>query len=226
MSGRTIAIGDIHGCATALAALLEAIAPRPEDVIVTLGDYVDRGPDSRGVIEQLIDLSKRCTLVPILGNHEEMLLRALANPTSGALQRWLSAGGNTTLSSYGFDEGASDLPPEHLAFLESCVPWYETETHLFFHANYDENTPPDQLSVKQLRWDSLRERMPMRHISGKTAIVGHTAHKNGEIFDRGYLKCLDTYCYGGGWLTALDVHQGRFWQANLAGQLRDCSMPR
>ena len=76
---RTIAIGDIHGCSAALDALLEAIRPRPEDCIVTLGDYINRGPDSRGVIERLIELKDRCRLVPLLGNHEEMLFEALAD---------------------------------------------------------------------------------------------------------------------------------------------------
>ena len=79
MKARTIAIGDIHGCSAALDALLNAIRPRPEDCIVTLGDYINRGPDSRGVIERLIELKDRCRLVPLLGNHEEMLFEALAD---------------------------------------------------------------------------------------------------------------------------------------------------
>jgi len=66
MPPRTIAIGDIHGCSRALDALLSAIEPRPEDVIVTLGDYVNRGPDSKGVLERLIALEGQCTVVPIL----------------------------------------------------------------------------------------------------------------------------------------------------------------
>ncbi len=74
MRPRTIAIGDIHGCSRALEALLAAIGPRPEDVIVTLGDYVNRGPDSRGVLDRLIALEGQCTLVPILGNHDQTLL--------------------------------------------------------------------------------------------------------------------------------------------------------
>src|SRR5262245_37847694 len=73
---RTIAIGDVHGCSTALAALLDAIGPVESDTVVTLGDYIDRGPDSKGVIEQLIALEQRCRLVPLLGNHEEMILGA------------------------------------------------------------------------------------------------------------------------------------------------------
>ena len=71
---RTIAIGDIHGCSAALAKLIELIELQPDDVLVPLGDFVDRGIDSKGVIHQLISLGDRCRLVPILGNHEEMML--------------------------------------------------------------------------------------------------------------------------------------------------------
>jgi serine/threonine protein phosphatase 1 len=73
---RTIAIGDIHGCSDALASILLAIDPKPSDTIICLGDYVDKGHDSKGVLELLIELSGRCRLVPILGNHEEQMLRA------------------------------------------------------------------------------------------------------------------------------------------------------
>src|SRR4051794_40341473 len=87
MPDRLFAIGDIHGCSIALKTLLDAIDPRPDDAIVTLGDYVDWGPDSRSVIQQLIDLSGRCHLVPLFGNHEEMLLQALESDS--ALRAWL-----------------------------------------------------------------------------------------------------------------------------------------
>ena len=72
--GRIITIGDVHGCSVALRTLIEAIQPTPLDTLVFLGDYIDRGPDSRGVIEQVIALGERCQVVPLLGNHEEMLL--------------------------------------------------------------------------------------------------------------------------------------------------------
>ena len=71
--GRTIAVGDIHGCSVALTAVLQAAAPQPEDTIITLGDHIDRGPDSRGVIERLLALAGRCRLIPLLGNHEMLL---------------------------------------------------------------------------------------------------------------------------------------------------------
>jgi serine/threonine protein phosphatase 1 len=66
-TARIIAIGDIHGCSAALSAILAAIEPGHDDLVVTLGDYVDRGPDSRGVIERLIQLDRECWLVSILG---------------------------------------------------------------------------------------------------------------------------------------------------------------
>ena len=95
---RTIAIGDIHGCSAALRAILDAIRPMPDDLIVTLGDYVDRGPDSRGVLERLIELAGECRLVPILGNHDDMLIQALDGLHATT---FLAMGGTATLASYG-----------------------------------------------------------------------------------------------------------------------------
>src|SRR6185295_18366301 len=96
--GRVIAIGDIHGCSVALATLLDGMNVRPDDTIVMLGDAVDRGPDSAGVINQLIALGKRTNLVNILGNHEQMLLEAVAGEIP--VQEWLYHGGAQTLDAY------------------------------------------------------------------------------------------------------------------------------
>ncbi len=84
---RTIAIGDIHGCSIALASLVRLIDPRPDDVIVTLGDYIDRGIDSKGVIDQLIELQRRCRLIPNLGNHEQMMIVTVRPSALPALLR-------------------------------------------------------------------------------------------------------------------------------------------
>src|SRR3954451_13534332 len=135
MPARTIAIGDIHGCSAALDALLDALRPRPEDTIVTLGDYINRGPDSRGVLDRLIDLGRWCRLVPVLGNHEEMLFEALAG--SYPLDYFLGVGGDATLDSYGPGRDPSIIPKEHLGFLRGCLDFHETDTHVFTHAGYD-----------------------------------------------------------------------------------------
>jgi serine/threonine protein phosphatase 1 len=214
---RTIAIGDIHGCAIALAKLIEAVAPRPEDIVVPLGDYVDRGIDSRGVIDQLISLADRCQLVPILGNHEEMLLHASADVWS--FQFWMRCGGKVCLDSYGSTGDIELVPASHLAFLKSCRTYFETEQHFFVHANYKPDVPLKRLDIFTLYWCSLRDYVPpMRHCSGKVAIVGHTPQP--EVLDLGYLKCLDTGCCNGGWLTAMDVNSGQIWQVNERGELR------
>ena len=222
MPGRTIAVGDIHGCSRALRALADAVDPRPEDVLVFLGDYIDRGPDSRGVLEQVMDLAERCIVVPLLGNHEEMLLAALSDRE--ALRRWLSCGGTATVRSYGWTpgrrRGLADLfPEEHLFFLRACQPYYETGTHIFVHAGYLPDLPMGQQPGAALRW-RVTDAKTQPHCSGKVAVVGHTMQRSGEVLDLGFLKCIDTNCHRGGWLTAVDVEAGKVWQADSQGRLR------
>ena len=218
MSGRTIAIGDIHGCSTALRAILDSIQPNSTDTIITLGDYVDRGPDTKGVIDQLIELQALCHLVPIMGNHEEMMLSVIRDGLPPF--RWLQFGGVDTLDSYGFSGDMQVIPESHLAFFESLVDYYENDRFFFVHANYEEQIPIDQQSIESLRWIKLTERVPGPHQNGKKAILGHTHDRGGEIFSLAHLICLDTYCYGGGWLTAMDVDTGQRWQASAEGVLR------
>lgn len=218
MSQRLIAIGDIHGCRTALETLLEAIQPTENDTIVTLGDYIDRGPDSRGVIDTLIRLGERTQLVGVLGNHEEMMMEVLHH--GEAHHSWLRYGGVETLDSYGFDGDLDFLPPEHQEFLNSLGDFYTSGDYFFTHAAYDPEIALEEQEVEMLRWYSLTNGIPQRHISGKTAVVGHTANRDGEILDCEHLICLDTYCYGGGWLTAMEVNSRQVWQANQRGEIR------
>jgi len=230
MAGRTIAIGDIHGCADALAALIEAIEPAADDTIVALGDFIDRGPDSRAVIEQAIALAGRCRLVPLLGNHEELLLDALRDPA--AVERWLRCGGTQTLRSYGGKpDGATQpiaslIPSSHLEFIGSCRPYFETVTHLFVHAGVVAELPIDQQPGLALLWRVTHAKTAQPHCSGKTLIVGHTPQSSGEVLDLGFLICIDTDCVRGGWLTALDIQSGQLWQANRQGTTRTGELRR
>jgi predicted phosphodiesterase len=127
VAGRTIAIGDIHGCATALETLLETLAPTSDDLIITLGDYVDRGPESRRVIDLLLDLEQRCELIALLGNHDLMLLRSIEHEI--AHKFWMQVGGVQTLASYG--GSLEKIPPDHLEFFHRLVPYHETDEFLF-----------------------------------------------------------------------------------------------
>ena len=171
--GRVFAIGDIHGCSTALRALLEAIDPCPEDTVVILGDFMDCGPDSKGVVEQLIALSNRCRLTCLLGNHEEMLLNALESRSE--LRYWLKLGGKQTINSYcAYGADLEMIPPAHVKFIRGCRAYFETETHIFVHANYDPDLPIERTSGTRLRWESLDLDRLRPHCSGKTVVVGHT----------------------------------------------------
>lgn len=134
---RVLAIGDIHGCFQALVALAEAVKFRPDDLIVTMGDCIDRGLNSAGVLDWLIARSKTNKLVALRGNHEVMMLRA--RDDASQIREWLANGGDATLASYSplGDEGKLiDVPDEHWNFIENeCRNWFETDSHFFVHAN-------------------------------------------------------------------------------------------
>lgn len=212
---RTIAIGDIHGCAAALECLIAAIEPARDDRLIFLGDYVDRGPDSKGVIDQLLALRGRCETIFLLGNHEIMLRSMLVGPLT---EIWLQLGGLETVTSYG--GSLANVPRRHVEFLLGLLPYYETDSALFVHANYDARLPLAEQTEQMLYWEHLGDEMPGQHFSGKRAFVGHTPQMSGEVGRFGHLTCLDTFCFGGGWLTALDVDTGQLWQASAAGELR------
>jgi serine/threonine protein phosphatase 1 len=225
--GRTIAIGDIHGCPDALAALVAAIEPGPDETLVALGDYIDRGPNGRGVLDALVALGRRCRLIPLLGNHEELLLDALRDIAN--LRRWLTLGGPETLRSYGWAPGgprralADLIPRAHREFLVGCRQYYETSSHIFVHAGYVPEFPLNTQPGEALRWRVTDAGSARPHCSGKVAVVGHTPQLSGEVLDLGFLVCIDTNCARGGWLTALDTGTGHIWQADRGGRLRSGS---
>ena len=206
---RTIAIADIHGCFDALASILRAIDPKHDDTIICLGDYVDRGADSKGVLDMLINLAGDWRLIPILGNHDEMMLKA--RKSKPAFREWMEIGGIATLDSYEATGLINVVPANHFQFLQSCRPFFETDTHFLVHANYDPHLPLDQQEVRTLRWLSLQDHVPGPHVSGKIAVVGHTPQP--EVLNLGHLICLDTGCGFGGKLTAMEMESGEVWQA-------------
>ena len=221
MPERHLAIGDIHGCAAALAALLAAVQPASDDVMVTLGDYVDRGPDSKGVIELLLALGTRCRHVALRGNHELMMLDAMRS--DAWLSSWLNAGGKATLASYG--ESFDDLPSDHLDFLTNTLqPFYECDTHFFVHANARAGQPLEEQSDAARYWQKFRD--PEAHMSGKIMVCGHTPQASGVPIRNDHAICIDTKVYADdGWLTCLDVASGKIWQANESGDTRESSIP-
>jgi serine/threonine protein phosphatase 1 len=212
---RIIAIGDIHGCSLALESIIEAIDPDESDAIITLGDYVDKGPDTPGVLDQLIALRRRCRLFPLLGNHDQVMMAAVFGQVEPRL--WLEMDGDKTIEAYG---AIRDIPPEHMDFLASCELCLESDKHIFMHACYEPRLPLKEQEIETLLWTGLRGYLPEPHYSGKRAIVGHTSQKNGKILDAGHIVCIDTHCCGGKWLTAMDINSGQVWQTDRDGNLR------
>lgn len=218
MSGRLIAIGDIHGCIHALDAVLDEIQPNQHDQLVVLGDVIDQGWESSLVVERLIGLDDECTLVRLKGNHEEMFLSAYAS--EGLRRYWELAGGVATLNSYRFGADLLDIPELHRQFLGEALDYHETEQHIFVHANYQFDLPMDEQTPDMMHWALMEPEMARPHQSGKTVVVGHTEQANGEVLDLGFAKCIDTACWRCGWLTAMEVNSGQIWQASRFGQLR------
>src|SRR6476646_9765377 len=127
---RVLAIGDIHGCLKAFDDVLAWVAPTPEDKIVLLGDYVDRGPDSRGVIDRILELRRHLDLICLRGNHEQMMVAAYRGGRPDK-RMWLGVGGVQTLASYGVVPGSGtldDVPREHWDFLENgLIDYHESD---------------------------------------------------------------------------------------------------
>lgn len=224
---RTLAIGDIHGCLSALNFLLDEVEPCAEDRLIFLGDYVDRGPDSRGVIERLLRLREQHPRSVFLrGNHEIMMVTARRHPRTQ--REWLSVGGKAALQSYAGDRligCLEDVPDSHWAFLEQGLSdWFETDSHIFVHANLDPTQPLTLQSEDWLFWNFLTG--PIGHCSGKTVIVGHTVQPGGLPVHYGDTIAIDTGLYRGGWLTCLDVDTEEFWQATPYGEIRRGTLGR
>lgn len=216
---RTLAIGDIHGCHAALLALLKQVAITSTDRVIFLGDYIDRGPASREVVETLLTLKNSSAPVFLRGNHEVMILTAREDFTKN--NSWQACGGFETVCSYGAkyrSDWSSRIPDSHWEFFEATQKFFETDTHIFVHGCLD---PDLDMAVQPdwiLYWENFGQLKP--HLSGKRVICGHTSQLSGKPANSGHAICIDTGAATGGWLTCLEVDSGSYWQANERGQTR------
>jgi serine/threonine protein phosphatase 1 len=228
MPPRTFAIGDIHGCLQQFDALLDAIALTADDRLILLGDLIDRGPDSAGVLKRVRQLGKDRQVTVIQGNHEQMMLDARRSREHHS--DWLINGGDATLKSYGGSRGGlRDVPADDWYLLSTLANYVEDDTHIFVHASAYADMPMNDQPDYMLRWERCENMRP--HQSGKIVVCGHTPQKSGQPLNMGFGVCIDTHACGGGPLTCLETRSGRIWRAICNGrversQLSDYSEPQ
>jgi serine/threonine protein phosphatase 1 len=205
---RLLAVGDIHGCLDHLERLMARVEPTPEDRIVFLGDYIDRGPDGKGVVEFLIDLGRRFpNCVFLKGNHEAMFLDFLAGRNQWL---YLYNGGASTLESYREERGVR-IPGAHLDFLANLPLYYETDDFIFVHAGLRPGKQLEKQQEKDLLW--IREEFINSSFDwGKTVVFGHTPRQE-PLLDKNRI-CLDTGAVFGNALTCCDVERRRCWTSH------------
>lgn len=212
---RTVAIGDIHGCDVALDTLLNELNMQKDDQLVILGDAVDRGPETRRVLDLLLEVAEFTNLAFIMGNHEEMMLAALESKSQS--RRWKQFGGKEALDSYGGDP--NNIPPWHLELIAKGLAFYTTETEIFVHAKLQPGVSLEDQSTSWLRWERI-DGSEQPWPDGRRVICGHTPQTSGLPYVNNNWICIDTLAYGGGALTALDVTNDLVYQAQQSGSFR------
>lgn len=216
-----IAVGDLHGCARTLGALLDALTPTVDDHLVFIGDYVDRGPDNRGVLDRLVALEAAAgagrgpTCTFLRGNHDQMMLDYIDSGGRN-LVLWRMNGGLSTIANYVTAGGDLAVPDEHLDFLRRTEIFFETEDFVFVHAGLD----PDLTIAENVADADPRIALWTReHLEAdltlweKPVVCGHTPVA--QPIDRPKLIAIDTgavyaHVRGLGTLTAVRLPERAF----------------
>jgi serine/threonine protein phosphatase 1 len=210
---KLFAIGDIHGCASKLSNILDKIRIDTEhDTLVFIGDYIDRGPDSREVIDIVLDVKRRMTnVVCLIGNHEHMLINYYLHGTGEEM--FFMNGGDITAHDYGLkrtDQHVNmNIPDEHLDFYRSLLPYYETDQFIFVHAGLRPGIPLSGQHMDDIIW-IRNEFIDSTYNFGKKVVFGHTplAKPLIELNKIG----IDTGAVYGGKLTCIELMEMRIEQ--------------
>ena len=212
---RTFAIGDIHGCLDKLEDLISLIDPGPEDRLIFLGDYIDRGDSVAGVIDFLIDLAGRVPCVFLRGNHEDMFITFLEFGTNRTV--FFANGGMKTVESYvknerfaSNDQAARMLPNAHRVFLSNLKWYHEDDDYIYVHAGIKPGIAMEKQDRYDLIW--IRDEFIFSPTGIKKKVIfGHTP------FARPMVKPdkigIDTGAVYGGVLTAIELPGETFIQS-------------
>jgi serine/threonine protein phosphatase 1 len=196
----TYTIGDVHGCIDKLLPLVQRClqdAGSRQSRFVFVGDYIDRGPDSRRVVEFLMKLQRERDVICLRGNHEAIMLEAVR---TGDGRLWYANGAAATLDSYGLDD-PRDMPREHVAWAAALRFRYDDGLRFFVHAGIDPSVPLEAQNEHDLLW--IREPfLSSTRDHGRLIVHGHTPQQSGVPDHRPNRLNLDTAAVYGGPLTA------------------------
>lgn len=205
------AIGDIHGYFNKLEAILEKLPLTKDDKLIFLGDYVDRGPQSKEVIELLLQLRHNVDCVFLMGNHEHMLKDYLEGCKTYSTDQWLRSGGDATLQSYGLVKPYPEnlmLPEGHLDFLKNLRYYHIEAGYVFVHAGLNWAKPIEKNTYQDLLWNrgafiTCRYKWPEGIV-----VFGHSqADIIGEPIVQDNKIGIDTGAGAGGMLTAVKLEE-------------------
>lgn len=218
MGERLFAIGDIHGCFEPFREIVEdKIKIRKSDKLILLGDYIDRGYQSREVVDYILNLQEKgFDVVPLIGNHESMLLDALDNDRY--LSNWFMNGGAETLFSFKIDS-IIELGKQYVNFFKNLLYYYSIDQFLFVHAGFNDEISDPFEDRYQMIW-SRRDNYNNPVFKGKIIIHGHTpiplSFCRQAIRSGSPVINIDTGCVydeegGYGYLTAIELYSGELF---------------
>lgn len=207
---RQFAIGDIHGCAKTFRKLVEeGIMPAADDEIICVGDYIDRGPDSKGVIDYIFELRQRgITVHTLRGNHEQMMLDSVEDDE--AEEEWMMNGGKITCASFGISD-SMELPDQYLRFFSETGFYHMTDDFIIVHAGFNFNISDPFTDQHAMLW-TRDEFVDMKKSGGRKILHGHTPTHlkmissrrtgNNINIDGG---CCMNHIHGMGYLVAIEL---------------------
>jgi len=231
---RIIVVGDIHGYLKPVKELIDKIDIKEKDLLIFIGDYIDRGPVSKDVVDYLLELSVVNENIYFLrGNHEDMFLGSIGyDAVVKDLRTWLYNGGTQTLKNYGMDSNdimqltrlwdgyerqkyvMEYVPKAHLDFFLNTKLWIESKNYFFCHAGISPSSSIEEgkKDKKNLLW--IREHLYYEKYNWeKTVVCGHTPIQEVMIKDK--LICVDTGLYYFGILSAIDVLSKKIYQVSM-----------
>lgn len=221
MSERLLAIGDSHGCYDSLSTLVhDVVRAGKNDKIILLGDYIDRGPDSKAVLDFIMKLiGDGYDVIPLRGNHEDMMLKAAMSPMDN--YNWMRNGGYETLNSFGVTS-VEEIESRYMDFVSELPFYYMEDRFIFVHGGFNDDIADPFEDTYSMIWERRYE-YHSDVFRDKTIVHGHRPHALSELEEQlgksPSVINIDTGCvygkeYGLGDLTAIELREMKLFSVS------------